>query len=220
MLTIFDFDGTLCDSRPAIVASLTKLLREHGGTLAPHDAIDARVREGRGLHSTLRALLPDGERLPDAEIDRWAARYRELYDTPEGEGGEPYAGAVDAVRAAAELGPVAVVSMKGHDLLGQMIGRLGLAGEVTAHFGDDDRRPIKPNPALFHDHLVPAVPPFEHGVMIGDTPKDLLFGRNCGLITVHAAYGYGDPAECAAVGPDHSVGSPAEIGPLLRRLAG
>ena len=219
MLTIFDFDGTLCDSRPAIVASLRSLLGEATDDPPPESAVDARVREGRGLHSTLRALLPGGEDRPDAEIDRWAARYRELYDTPEGEGGEPYAGAADAVRVAADLGPVVVVSMKGHDLLGRMIQRLGVAGAVAAHFGDDDRRPIKPDPALFHDHVVPAVPEFPRGVMIGDTPKDLLFGRNCGLLTVHAAYGYGDPEECATVGPDHAVASPAEIGPLLRRLA-
>ena len=219
LLTIFDFDGTLCDSRPAIVASLTSLLQEAGGEVALEEAIDARVREGRGLHSTLRALLPDGDRRPVAEIEHWAARYRRLYDTPEGEGGQPYPGAVNAVRAAALLGPVAVVSMKGHELLGRMVSELGLSDAVAAHFGDDDRRPIKPDAALFHRHIVPTLPAFSRGVMIGDTLKDLMFGRNCRLLTVHAAYGYGDPAECAASGPDYSVATPAEIVPLLRHVA-
>ena len=225
MLTIFDFDGTLCDSREAIILSLAALFEGRCGQSPPRETLDARVREGRGLTDVLRSLHPDGDELSADDLAEWEADYRGAYGDVGQDQIRAYDGAADAVRAAADVGDVAVVSMKCETLLRRSVEDLGFADHVGGVFGDlsagGTRRVLKPDASLFHDHIAPAFDRTDPGrtVMIGDTPGDLAFARNAGLASVWASYGYGEPAACRDVGFDAEAASPADITAAVRRFA-
>jgi phosphoglycolate phosphatase len=71
---LFDFDGTLVDSAPAILATFTQVLEAH--ELQPRRAIDSSLI-GPPLRPTLEAL--SGQSDP-ALLDALCASFREIYD--------------------------------------------------------------------------------------------------------------------------------------------
>ncbi|WP_193452148.1 HAD family hydrolase [Pseudomonas nitroreducens] len=71
---LFDFDGTLVDSAPAILATFTQVLEAH--QLQPRRVIDSRLI-GPPLRPTLEAL--SGQSDP-ALLDALSASFREIYD--------------------------------------------------------------------------------------------------------------------------------------------
>src|SRR2546427_12741916 len=56
---LFDFDGTLADSYPAITASVNHVRATHG--LAPLEEIEVRPHVGRGPEYLLQHTVPDAD---------------------------------------------------------------------------------------------------------------------------------------------------------------
>ena len=52
-------------------------------------------------------------------------------------------------------------------------------------------------------------------VMVGDAPRDITAGHECGTATVAVYYGYGVPEELRAAKATHEVDSVAELTALL-----
>lgn len=71
---LFDFDGTLVDSAPAILECFGRVLQAHG--LQPRRAIDASLI-GPPLRQTLQTLSGHGD--PDL-LDALDASFRDIYD--------------------------------------------------------------------------------------------------------------------------------------------
>lgn len=221
MLTLFDFDGTLSDTREAIIAGLRTLVNERMPA-PPSDAVlHEHVSRGTGLHATIRALHPEPATI-EHEIEDWATHYRDAYGVHAPSSERLYNGAREAVEQAAQLGPVVIVSMKHTSELGRSIERFGLALLVAKFFGDDDGvTPLKPHPELWFDAISPQFPQHsaEQTLMIGDTAHDLEFAANSGLARCWAAYGYGDETLCESVGFDMRADSATDLQAVLKNFA-
>ncbi len=212
---LFDYDGTLCDTRAAIYYSLRRTFEVHHAPVPSQSALDGIVTLGLPMRETLQALHPEG---PAADVAAWVPAYRALYEA-EGEAlVTPFPGARAVLAQLQAQGrSIAVVSNKGISSLCNSLDRLDLRRFVSLVVGEGSvpGRPWtpKPDPALFRDVLQPhfAPTPAADMLMIGDTPSDLLFARNAGLPACWAAYGFGDAATCRALGPRHEIGALRDV---------
>ncbi|GAY10507.1 HAD-IA family hydrolase [Pseudonocardia sp. N23] len=168
---LFDMDGTLVDSTPAVVRCWTRWAQEHG---VPDAALVNT--HGRPAVEIIADVLPP-DRVP-AALARIVAL--ELADT---DGVVPLPGALDALRATA---PAAIVTSCTRDLALARIAAAGLpvpAVLVTA----DDVRAGKPAPEPFllaADRL--GVDP-TGCLVVEDAPAGLAAGRAAGATTLAVA---------------------------------
>lgn len=208
-LFLFDYDGTLCDSRQAIYHSLQQFFLTYHLPVPTLAEIAHVVERGLPTPLTMKALQPQA---PADEIREWVVLYRALY----AEQGEPlvvpFPGAqqVLAQVAARGLTPV-VLSNKGIDVLEASLARFGLLEFVPLVIGDgsfpSQVLELKPSPMIYHQIIQPQFPavPATDILMIGDTTADLQFARNCGIASCWASYGQGQVEECLALEPTHQI---------------
>jgi phosphoglycolate phosphatase len=117
MITGFDLDMTLIDSRPGIKAVYEQIVAESGA------AIDTDVVVSR-LGPPVEWELANW--MPQADVDHWADRYRELYPAIALDLVEPLPGALQAVEAARSRGRTIVVTAKHGPNAVLHLDRLGL----------------------------------------------------------------------------------------------
>ena len=210
---IFDYDGTLVDTRQAIARCLKLSFAEQGRALPPADQIASVVDKGLPLDDTCRLLDPGlrEQREAGAAI---VGIYRALY----GSEGEPLVSLFPEVGQTLRLIHAhgikcLVVSNKGIDAIRRSLDRYELSPLIDDVFGDEPGYPHKPDPALLRQRIAPALPHIgsDRMLMVGDTEVDILFARNAGIACCWAAYGFGDPARCRALKPDCEIAGIAEL---------
>jgi phosphoglycolate phosphatase len=122
VITGFDLDMTLIDSRPGIKAVYEQLVVESGAEIDT-DLVVSRL--GPPVEWELEHWMPE------AEVKRWADRYRELYPTIALDLVTAMPGAHDAVEAANKLGGTILITAKHTPNARLHVDRLGLpVGEV------------------------------------------------------------------------------------------
>ncbi|WP_324676725.1 HAD family hydrolase [Hymenobacter sp. GOD-10R] len=222
-LLLFDYDGTLCDSRQAIRYSLQQFFLAYNLPAPPEADVQRTIELGLSAPVTLQVLQPTATL---EQITEWVPLYRGIY----AEQGEPlvapFPGAHEVVAQAAAQGlrPV-VLSNKGSRVLEASLERFGLLSYFSLLIGDgsfpDKKLELKPSPMIFQQIIQPHFPevPLEEILMIGDTQADLLFARNCGIDACWASYGMGDPAACRALDPNYEIGALAELADVLQSKA-
>jgi phosphoglycolate phosphatase len=65
----------------------------------------------------------------------------------------------------------------------------------------------KPSALVFEQRVLPIFPDLTPSqcIMVGDTATDLQFAKNIGANACFASYGYGNVADCEAVGYSHQL---------------
>ncbi len=122
MITGFDLDMTLIDSRPGIKAVYDQLVVESGAEIDT-DLVVSRL--GPPVEWELAHWLPEDE------VKRWADRYRELYPSIALDLVTAMPGAYDAVEAANKRGRTLLITAKHAPNARLHVDRLGLPlGEV------------------------------------------------------------------------------------------
>ncbi|QDA61214.1 HAD family hydrolase [Hymenobacter jejuensis] len=208
-LLLFDYDGTLCDSRQAIQHSIQQFFLEAALPVPPQAEIQRILEMGFPTFSTLKALQPN---TPPETVAGWVPTYRAIY----AEQGEPlvrpFPGAREVLaQATAQGAAVVVLSNKGAAILESSLDRLGLLPYVSLLIGDgsfpDKQLQMKPNPMIFHEVVQPQYPQVraQEILMIGDTSADLEFARNSGIDSCWARFGFGNAEECLALDPTHQI---------------
>jgi phosphoglycolate phosphatase len=222
-LLLFDYDGTLCDTRQAIGHALRRTFQELGLAEPLGEVLEGVVHQGLPLAQTLGHFYPAG---PTALPHNWLEVYRRLYATEAEPLVQPFPGALEVLATATAQGAqIVVLSNKGLPILEDSLARLGLRQYALLVLGDGsttatgERVPLKPAPDLFTKLIQPRFP--EHSLantlMIGDTATDLKFAHNCGLSSCWASYGFGQEADCLAQNPTYIVQSLREVLPILAK---
>ena len=142
-LVIFDFDGTLADTRLNIVLTMRETMRELRLPEADEAACAATI--GLRLRDGFARLLTG---VADETLDRCVSTYRRLFDERKRTmPPKPFPGAaelLDALRGRGAL--LAIASSRSSFTLAPMLRDMGLAGAFDAVVcGDDAERP-KPAP--------------------------------------------------------------------------
>ena len=187
---IFDLDGTLSESAPAIARALAATWRDLGRTEPTLEATRAMIGDGP-------ALLVQRARAASGLLDDAAAVKSETRQFLEGPGGDPFPGALDVLAALAGMGlKLSVCTNKPQIAAERLLDGLGFSQYLEGAVGGDSVRAQKPDPA--HANAALALLgdiPADAAILVGDGPQDIASGEAAGLQVIVAAYGYGGVAE-------------------------
>jgi phosphoglycolate phosphatase len=203
-LCIFDFDGTLANTRGAVLKSMLSTLEGVSIDDRPItiDDIETVVATGPTLPDTFAQLLgPDASTL---DIDAAVLRYRATYSEHANDWTTLYPGVASFLQTAQDQGmALAVVSNKGETALRASLDALGITGHFALILGEQTDLKPKPAPDIFDHRIVPAFPNISRQDMlfIGDTPADLGFAKAVGIDGCWASHGHGNEATCQAYAP-------------------
>jgi HAD superfamily hydrolase (TIGR01549 family) len=209
---VFDFDGTLVDTREPILASVKHALAATGRA-APADAVILR-HVGLGLHEVLGRLA--GPAAPE-EIGRMADLYRAHFDEVAPGRTRPFDGVPEALLELRGLKVrLAIATNRGRESLLPLLEAHGLAALFDVALSAHCVPHAKPHPAMLR-RIVAELALDPRGVlMIGDTATDMRMGRAAGVDTCAVTYGAHTHEELLAEGPTHVAHRAAELPAIVR----
>jgi phosphoglycolate phosphatase len=205
---LFDFDGTLGDSYPAIAASVNHVRALHG--LGPLSTDEVRPHVGRGAGYLLAHTVPGGDPAADA------AAYRAHHPTVLRGGTRLMPGAADALQALHGRGlRLGVCSNKPVEFTRELVAYLGVARWLDVVLGPEDVARPKPAPdmllaALARLHLSP-----QEVLYIGDMAVDVQTARAAGVPVWIVPTGSDEPQAVARAGPDRLLSDLREVAAAL-----
>jgi len=215
---IFDYDGTLFDTRDAIVHCLRRAFELCRRPIPLAGATKDAVKSGLPLEETVIAIDPT-MRIDPVALSEMVQVYRRLYFDEGARLLRPFAGATEALRELHRGGTkCVVVSNKGVHAVRRSLDQSGLSAFIDVVFGDATGLPKKPDPAVLTDHILPRFERLEarRVLIVGDTEIDILFARRCGAYACWASYGYGDADSCRGLEPDHEIDRIDALPALIR----
>jgi phosphoglycolate phosphatase len=207
-LVIFDFDGTLVDSRKLIVESNRVVFGQFGLALPSEDESFALV--GMSLDRVLLKLIG-----PDAPVKQMAMAYHDVLPSlraDEAFAEVPFAGAAELLAALAERTDVRLGIATGHvsQAITPALQRFGWQ-KYFCTVQTADKAPSKPHPGMLLQALSEAGVAAEDSIMIGDTTFDIEMARAAGVRAVAVAWGYHRPDQLEAAGASVVVNDMGEL---------
>jgi 2-phosphoglycolate phosphatase len=192
---LFDFDGTLIDSYPAIAASVNFVRQAHG--LPPLDILEVKQHVGRGPDHLLSHTVPDFR----AEID--VPRYRAHHPTVMLAGTSLLPGAADVLRALHGAGKrLGLCSNKPRLFSGKLLQHLDIDRLFEVVLGPEDVPRPKPAPDMLVTALERLQMPAERVLYVGDMTVDIETARSAGVKVWVVPTGSDCRAVLEAAGPD------------------
>lgn len=210
-LIVFDLDGTLANTLPALTETANFACRRLG--LPEHSAKAIREMSGGGERRLVEQLVgPDRQDLLEEclkiYLDHYPQHTRQLTRL--------YPGVAETLEHI-QGKRLAVLSNKLQRLTQHVLEAVDIARLFTSVQGGCSGYPLKPAP----DGLLALIS--RHGtspsrtLMVGDKPSDIITGRDAGAWTAAVTYGYGDPGSLQTASPDFLLQRFSELADILIR---
>ena len=206
---IFDYDGTLFDTRAAIVHCIRRTFEQSGRPIPALEAILHTVRSGLALQDTF-SFLDEGLRSDRTALQERVKTYRSIYLVESAPLLKPFSGVERVLRQIHAAGvKCLVVSNKGVVAIRRSLDESRLTAFIDMIMGDEPGLPRKPDPTLITHHVLPRYPLLhrERILMVGDTETDIQFAKAGGISCCWASYGYGETERCRALAPEYEIAS-------------
>lgn len=209
-LIIFDWDGTLMDSVPRIVASMQTLAAQSD---LPIPTIEA-------VHDIIGLSLPIAlERLFDAHDAQQQQRlldiYRDIYVVRDTTPTPMFSGATHLLGELRGAGyTLAVATGKARPGLE----RAWVQSQTKAFFSASrcaQEVASKPHPQMLNEILTETGVSADRALMVGDSIHDMEMARNAQVSAIGVTYGVHSAARLAAAKPKYTVDSIAQLRELL-----
>ena len=210
---LFDWDGTLVDSRGTVVEAYRRASREALGIDFPATPTEEESVLTGHSRVSLAAVAPDPAAL-ERVLEALAAAY--LRATPV----LAFPGAaelLDELRGAGVA--IGIVTSKIRSSFEHDAAGLGLTDRIDAAISGDEGYPPKPDPApvLACLEALGAAP--DEALFVGDGPDDVTAGRGAGVRTVAALHGFA-PQTVLEVAPDRTIASLEQLREVLAEELG
>jgi phosphoglycolate phosphatase len=201
---VFDLDGTLIDSYPAILASVNFVRHEHG--LPPLDIVEVKQHVGRGMDYLLAHTLPDYS----PSID--APRYRQHHPTVMLQRTEFMPGAAEVLRVLRRAGKrLGLCSNKPRPFSVQLLRHLGLFDCFDVVVGPEDVAQPKPAPDMLRSAVVHLDLPPSALLYVGDMTVDIETARAAGVAVWVVPSGSDARAALEAARPDRLLNTLSDL---------
>jgi phosphoglycolate phosphatase len=186
---LFDMDGTLIDSAPAILGRLRETLTEFGVT--PPDEASLRLFIGPPMHVTLAHFLPDDE------VETARLFYRGLSNRDGLSNQSLYPGIADALAELSAAGiPLAIASSKSQEEVQRSAEHFGIASYFAGIAGSSPERQDKSDVIRFALSMLETASAHAP-LMVGDRSWDIAGATQVGIPTALVTWGYSAPEEAA-----------------------
>ena len=207
-LIIFDFDGTLGDTRRNIVTTMQMTIKEM--QLPSRTEAECASTIGLPLDGCFRALFPD---IQDELIPRCAETYRRIFNenlqkiTP-----EAFPGVVKTLKTLKEQGLVlTIASSRSRNSLTELTRDMGIADYISYLIGADDVKEAKPKPEPVLKTLAAMHYAASETLVVGDMAVDILMGANAGAKTCGVTWGNGSRETLIEAGADYIIEKMEEL---------
>jgi phosphoglycolate phosphatase len=204
---LFDFDGTLADSYPAITASVNHVRGLYG--LAPLTEAEVRPHVGRGPAALLAATVGHGG---PADVAAYKAHHPLVLRT----GTRLMPGAAEAVRSLHGHGlRLGVCSNKPVAFTRELLDYLGIADYFAVVLGPEDVAHPKPAPDMLKVALSRLGVTAAAVLYVGDMVVDIDCARGAGLVVWVVPTGSDDVAALERGRPDRLLRDLSELSARL-----
>ena len=212
-LIIFDFDGTLGDTRRNIVETMQMTIAEQH--LPCRSEEDCASTIGLPLVECFRAMYPD---LQDEEAQMCADTYRRIFaENLKTMHPQPFSGVVETLKQLSMEGyKLTIASSRSHASLVELTRDMGISEIISYLIGVDDVEKAKPNPEPVLKTLKVMHIEANQTLVVGDMAVDILMGINAGTKTCGVTWGNGSREELEGAGADFIIDKMEEIVELTR----
>ncbi|MBQ6526553.1 MAG: HAD hydrolase-like protein [Clostridia bacterium] len=212
---LFDWDGTVADTRPGIFNSVRYAIGQYGIADKPDDEL--RYFIGPPLYDGFEHVFGVSPELANELTDTYRVYYRDkgIFEC------NVYEGVGDLLRELHDAGvKTAVVSSKPKEFLDRLVEHFGLAEHLDAVVGPamdnhNSNKTVLVNQALKELMLLPSTV-----AMIGDRHFDMEGAKAAGVSAVGVLYGYGTEEELCKAGADAICDQVADLRGFLLQHCG
>lgn len=207
-LMVFDFDGTLADTLSSIAYFGNAALAKFGYPEIP--IAEYAVLVGDGAKTLIERMLKrvKGEA---QDFDKIYELYTQSYDDNPLFLTAPYDGVNELLNILADRGiKTAVCSNKPHQTTTKICNAL-FGDKLDYCVGKREAVPKKPDPASLLEIVERFGVSLEQAVYVGDTSTDILTGKNAGVFTIGAVWGFRGRSELVEYGADGLADTPLEL---------
>lgn len=209
-LLIFDFDGTLMDTRTSILETVRRTLVSMG--LPPTNEKNILNMIGLPLEDTFKSSANlSGNALKEA-----VRIYRKLYNDVAIECVTPFEGVENFFHRLSKNNlKCTIASSKGKESIVVLLKKFHLDSFFEHIIAEKDVKNKKPAPDMVLKTLSMTNSEASKSLVIGDTKFDLEMGRRAGALTCAARYGYGDNKELENESPNYKIDKFLDISALI-----
>ena len=200
-LIIFDFDGTLADTRQLIVETMQQTIQALELTPCTDEQCASMI--GLPLKQAFIELIPMSDEMGDRCVDTYRRIFNEnnaLYVIP------TFPNVIDTLfRLSAEGYILTIASSRSRKSLLDFVHTMHLEEIFSYILGADDVILSKPHPEPVLRTLEAFDCSPEEALVVGDMKYDIEMGRRAGTRTCGVTYGNGSPQELREAGTDFMV---------------
>ena len=207
-LIIFDFDGTLGDTRRNIVTTMQMTIEELHLPNRSEEECAATI--GLPLAGCFRTLFPD---MQEEIIPRCAETYRGFFNEnlktihP-----EAFPGVVETLAILHQKGfTLTIASSRSRNSLTELTQNMGIADYISYILGADDVKEAKPKPEPVLKTLADMHFDADEALVVGDMSVDILMGTNAGARTCGVTWGNGTREELEKAGANFIIDKMEDI---------
>lgn len=211
---IFDLDGTICNTLEDLGECTNRALADFD--LPPHPIEDYRMIVGNGVDTQMKRAI--GEEKYTKELgDKVKEHFKRYYAQDYLKHTKPYEGMEEALDYLHEMGLMtAVFSNKPDEFAGKLCREL-FGERFSMVVGNRPNVPVKPDPSGLQPILKELGLKAEECVYCGDSCVDIDTGKNAGMKTIGAAWGFRGRKELEERGADAVTEQPNELPVLLKQ---
>lgn len=210
---IFDFDGTLCDTRSNIIIAFRATMEHLGLDMRDEETCGATI--GLTLRDGFKSMYPDFD---DAKIDYCVETYRQIFAERRKElMPDLFPGVKETLEALRKRGHrMTIATSRLTDSLMLFMRHHGIDHYFEYAVGSDSVTHHKPHPepalkTLRELNIAPS-----EAIMVGDMPVDIAMAHNAGIRAIGVDYGNATREELEAAEADWIVDSITKILEIIK----
>lgn len=213
-LVIFDFDGTLGDTRQNIVTTMQMTIKELH--LPERQEAECASTIGLPLAGCFQTLFPDAG---DDLIARCVETYRRIFnENLQTIHPQPFPHVVETLSVLHQQGfKLAIASSRSHNSLVELTQNMCIADYFSYLIGADDVKEAKPQPEPVIKTLSAIQTSAQETLVVGDMAVDILMGANAGTKTCGVTWGNGTKEELQKAGADYIIDSMEELAGIVNK---
>lgn len=215
-VVIFDLDGTLLNTIGDLGAACNHVLRHYG--YPQHTFDQYKLMVGNGITKLIERALPADHR-SEEEVVEARTLFLPYYQQHIADLTRPYGGVAELLEKLQKQGiKVAVASNKFESGTRRLIAEQFASIEFAAVMGQNDFRPVKPDPQIVTDILEKCNQHSSEALYVGDSGVDMTTARNAGVVSAGVTWGFRSREELEANGAKYIVDDCEELATLIGKL--
>jgi len=215
-LVIFDFDGTLADTKSLIVATKQETMRRMGLKVENEDVCASTI--GLPLKKSYQVMYPEFD---EKTIDECVATYRAVFDEIKDE--HPpvmFPGVKEVLSALREKSiKTTIATSRRRDSLIDFLNEWDITEYFPYVLGGDDTARNKPDPEPVIKTLNDLSVKADEALVVGDMSFDIEMGNRAGAYTCGVTYGNASAEALSEAKADYMIDNAMDLLDLLNMTA-